>query len=561
MLDHQLRELPGGRQATAGAICCAVALGALAVGQAWGLAAAIVGLWQGGGLAAQTAWIALFCACFLLRRAVATAEDAAMERYAERIADNLRRGLLEAAWRGGPAFVRERGSAAVAASAMEGADEAGAYVRMMFPKAANVMFEPMVMLVALFWLDWVSGLIALACFPFMVLFMRLIGQSAGAEARGRYAQFEELSAGFTDIASGIETLRAFGAVERFAGRVFALSERFRELTMKTLRVAMLSTAVLDLFATLCLAGVAIMLGLRLVDGTMQFLPALCALMLVPEYFKPVREYGEDYHATLNGKAALEAILRMQRAAGTERSAAGATAALTDERAAEELSAAESEHGGARAAQPHPAKDGHPLPMDAPPEELLRLLGLRAGASGCTGVVGPSGAGKTTLLNGIAGLAGARCGAWVRRVAYLPQDPYIFRASLRENVTFYAPDASDAQVREALEAVGLSAFADGLPEGLATRIGDGARELSGGQAQRVAVARALLDPARDLWLLDEPTAHLDAATETELIACLQPLMAGRTVVVATHSAAWLPCFDACFRIESGRLSAVAPEEAL
>lgn len=526
MLDRQLRELPGGRRAAAGAICCAVVLGALAVGQAWGLAAAIVGLWQGGELAAQVGWVALFCACFLLRRAVAAAEDAALERYAERIADGLRLGLLEAAWRGGPAFVRARSSAAVAASAMEGADEASAYVRMMFPKAANVIFEPLVMLVALFWLDWVSGLIALACFPFMVLFMRLIGQSAGAEARGRYAQFEELSASFADIASGMETLRAFGAVERFAGRVFALSERFRELTMKTLRIAMLSTAVLDLFATLCLAGVAIMLGFRLVDGTMQFLPALCALMLVPEYFKPVREYGEDYHATLNGKAALEAIRGMQSA-----EAAGAL-----EGAAAELD-------------------------DATPEMLLSRLGMRAGISGCAGVVGPSGAGKTTLLNGIAGLAGARCDAWVRRVAYLPQDPYIFRASLRDNVAFYAPDASDAQVREVLAAVGLGTFAEGLPEGLATRIGDGERELSGGQAQRVAVARALLDPARDLWLLDEPTAHLDAATEAELIACLRPLMTGRTVVVATHSAAWLSVFDTCFHIEDGKLSPVTPEEAL
>lgn len=541
MLDRQLRELPGGRRAAAGAICCAVVLGALAVGQAWGLAAAIVGLWQGGELAAQVGWVALFCACFLLRRAVAAAEDAALERYAERIADGLRLGLLEAAWRGGPAFVRARGSAAVAASAMEGADEASAYVRMMFPKAANVIFEPLVMLVALFWLDWVSGLIALACFPFMVLFMRLIGQSAGAEARGRYAQFEELSASFADIASGMETLRAFGAVERFAGRVFALSERFRELTMKTLRIAMLSTAVLDLFATLCLAGVAIMLGFRLVDGTMQFLPALCALMLVPEYFKPVREYGEDYHATLNGKAALEAIRGIQDATSTERAA--------------------NERGDAGAAQQHLAADERPFPIDASPEELLELLGLRAGISGCAGVVGPSGAGKTTLLNGIAGLAGARCDAWVRRVAYLPQDPYIFRASLRDNVAFYAPDASDAQVREVLAAVGLGTFAEGLPEGLATRIGDGERELSGGQAQRVAVARALLDPARDLWLLDEPTAHLDAATEAELIACLRPLMTGRTVVVATHSAAWLSVFDTCFHIEDGKLSPVTPEEAL
>lgn len=537
MLDRQLLQLPGGKRMLAASIARALALGLLVVGQAAGLTWAIVGLWQGGALAAQAAWVALFCACFLLRRAVADAEDAMLERYAARTARELRGQLLEAVWDGGPALVRAHGSAAVAADAIEGADAVEEYVRIMFPKAANVVVVPLVILIAMFALDWVSGLISLACYPFILLFMRLIGQSAGAEARKRYAEFETLSASFTDMASGLETLRAFGASRRFAERVFALSERFRELTMKTLRIAMLSTTVLDLFATFGLAGVAIMLGFRLVDGTMQLFPALCVLMMVPEYFKPVREYGEDYHSTLNGKAALGAIAALLGAQTADEDGARAGAA-----------AAADASVGAAAGQ-------------STPEQALASLGLRPGVPGCAGVVGKSGAGKTTLLDRIAGLSGARDDAWAARVAYLPQEPYLFRTSLRDNVAFYAPDADDAQVRDALAAAGLGAFAASLPDGLDTRIGDGGRELSGGQAQRVAIARALLDPARDLWLLDEPTARLDAQTEAELIACMLPLMRDKTVVVATHSAAWLPHLATCFRIDEGHLAPVAPAEAL
>lgn len=485
------------------AIACAfaVGLGALCTGEAIGLAQAIVGLWNGEGLSGQAVWIALFAICFMGRAALSNGEEALMDAFARRTAKHLRQQFLEALWRGGPALVREQGSAACAADAVEGADAVEDLVRILIPKMANVVVIPLVVLACLFWLDWVSGLIALCCYPFTMLLMRLIGQSAGAEARWRYAQFERLSAGFVDIASGVGTLNAFGATRAFAERIFAVSERFRELTMKTLRIAMLSTTVLDLFATLCLAGVAIMLGFRLVDGAVAFFPALASLMLVPEFFKPIREYGEDYHATLDGTAALTSIRSIVDRAGTPAKDADARACVSER----------FEHARARV------------------EQLIAEPGI-------IGIMGPSGSGKTTLLAQLAGFSQADR---MRHVASIPQAPYLFRASLRDNIAFYRPDANEAAVRDAIARVGLDGLLAQLPEGLDTIIGDAGRPLSGGQAHRVAVARALLDPARDLWLLDEPTAHLDAQTAHDLIARLLPLMRGKTVVVAMHDDAWLP----------------------
>ncbi|WP_251212208.1 thiol reductant ABC exporter subunit CydD [Adlercreutzia murintestinalis] len=490
------------------ALACAfaMALGALCAGQAIGLAQALVGLWSGASMHEQLGWIALFAGCFIGRSIVGNGEEALMDGFARRSADRLRRTFLEALWQGGPALVRAHGSAASTADALEGVDAIETLVRILIPKMANVMVVPAVLLVCLFWLDWVSGLIALACYPFTVLLMRLIGQSAGSEAQRRYAQFEQLSSSFVDISSGVGTLRAFGVERAFAERIFTVSERFRALTMKTLRIAMLSTTVLDLFATLCLAGVAIMLGFRLVEGTMAFFPALASLMLVPEFFKPIREYGEDYHATLEGKAALASI--------------------------EELI----------------HRSAHPDDVERTPEFSCRLDRVTAkievllAKPGIIGIVGPSGSGKTTLLARIAGFApsgGMRNTARARHVAYIPQTPYLFRASLRDNVAFYRPDADDAEVRDAIARVGLSDVVAQLPYGLDTIIGDAGRPLSGGQAHRVAVARALLDPTRDLWLLDEPTAHLDACTAQELIEHIAPLMEGKTVLVAMHDDAWLP----------------------
>ena len=523
MFDKNILNIPGIGAALAVAALVSLVQAALVIGQAAGLSLAIVGVWEGATISQEIGWVAMFFACFILWQAAASFTAWHTERFATRAAAKLRAQLLESTYDMGPEGVRAFGSAVIVATIIEGIDLVQDYITIIVPKMTSLMIVPAVLVIAIFCLDWVSGIIALVCFPFIILFMVLIGSTANEEATGRYKEFERMSNSFTDTANCIPTLKAFGANRDFSARIYEASERFRELTMKTLRVAMLSSSVLDMFATLSLAAVAIMLGFRMVDGVVAFLPALMVLILMPEYFKPVREFGEDYHATLDGKNALISIQEIRA-------------------------------------------------YEAQPREFLKGIDLHVGSASNVGIFGRSGAGKSTLMNVLSGFAQdegvhlyvddveveTASQAWRDRVAFIPQTPYLFNTTLRENLRFYAPDASDERISEALRRVGLDSFVLSLPEKLDTVIGQGGMQMSGGQAQRIAVARALLDPARDVWILDEPTAHLDIETEYELKEQLLPLMEGRLVFFGTHRMHWADQMDQAIFLEDGLLCDSGPK---
>ncbi|WP_165173095.1 thiol reductant ABC exporter subunit CydD [Adlercreutzia sp. ZJ242] len=581
MFDRALLALPGARGAYA--LTCALTLvRALAVvGQAWALASFIVGVWAGSPLAAEAPWLAAFLACFVGRQAILAAQDAYLDRYACARAHELRERALKAVFAAGPRLTASRGSGAVVADVVEGVDNVETYVALIIPKMSAVVIIPLVLLLAIFPLDWVSGVIALVCFPFIILYMVMIGHTASDEAARRHAQFQVMSSHFVDSVRGIDTLKAFGLARAHSARIFAVSERFREATMKTLRIATLSSAVLDAFATLALAAVAIMLGFRLVDGALAFFPALAVLILVPEYFRPIREFAADYHATLDGRTALAALGELiAEGEGLARAAA-------DAEGAQDAAALRDVEGEGLAEAAHPEAAAHPeVAASAPAASAPSLAFAGVGfsypdfegalsdvsfsfAAPCkVAVIGASGSGKSTLLSLVGGFADPTCGAvraagaplptlrtpaWQRRVAYIPQDPYVFHASVRDNVAFYRPDATDAQVREALAFVGLGGVVDALERGVDEPIGSGARELSGGQAQRIALARAFLARERDVLLLDEPTAHLDIETELELKQHMLALMEGRLALIATHRLHWVADADYVLVMEGGRVA--------
>lgn len=520
MFDKQLLKIPGVKRAFA-ACACASAVEALVIcAQCAALARAIVGIWEGGALAAQLLYIVAFAIFFILRKIVQNAQAAYIDAFAARTCEESESEYLGAMFAMGPAKAAQHGTAALASCFIDGMDSAETYLRLIIPRTIAVIVVPLVLLISMFAYDWVSAVIALIMYPFIIVFMRLIGLGAKAEASRRHGQFERMSNNFLDTAAGVDTLSAFGAGPAFSYSIFRASEKFRRLTMRTLRIAMLSSTVLDLFSTLAIAAVAIMMGFRMVEGTLAFLPALAILMMLPYYFQPIKDYGGDYHATLDGKTALDEVHGI---------------------IAESAGSIESPH--------------------------LRGISLDLRTPCKVGVFGESGAGKTTLLNMLAGFAPAdSCdiridggsasalgsGAWRRRVAYIPQAPHIFHATLRENLTFYNPSASEEDVARAIEAAGLEPLVEQLPLGLGTQVGRGGRALSGGQAQRVAVARALLDPARDVWILDEPTAHLDIETEYDLKMRLLPLMQGKLVVIATHRLHWIDDMDICLFMENGRI---------
>ena len=560
MVDKTLFALPGARRTLAFLACCALALGLLAIGQGLALARAIVTLWEGSPLVDTIPSAAVFLACYVVRQLVRNAQDARMERYACARADELRQRLLAAYYDGGPRLLQRLGTGAAATTALEGVEQVQTYLELMLPKLVSVAIIPFTVLIAVAALDWISGIIALVAFPTTILFMVLLGQTAQERAVRQHAEFQRLSNHFIDTLRGLETLRLFGRARSHGTHVLAVSERFREATVKTLAVGTLSSAVLDLIATFGLAAIAIMLGFRLSDGTLSLWPALSVLILVPDYFAPLRDFAADFHATLDGKNALSQVNSVLTEAGTEPEAShGATIAPWGPQSTLELRDIGFSYG----------EDGADNPA---------LAGINLNVCGFAriGIVGLSGAGKSTLANLLAGFADPATGSirvdgrtvpslqqagWRRQVAHIPQSPHLFHGTLRENIAWYRPDADDVAVERAVRAVGLDTLVHELPNGLDTLVGEGGRALSGGEAHRVALARAALDPERRIWVLDEPTAHLDIETELELKERLLPLFEGRLVVFATHRLHWMQDMDTVLVLEEGRIAEMGTLHAL
>ena len=560
MIDRALFALEGIRGALAALVALAVARALLVVGQAWSLASAIVHLWEGAPLPDQAPLIVLFFLCFVGGQLVRYAQDSYLDRYAYARIDALRRELLQAVFGQGARIVQAQGTGSVTAMVLEGIDQVETYLRLILPKIVCVVVVPLIVLLCVFPVDWVSGSIMLVMYPVIVFYMGLIGATAKAAASLQHEEYQRLSNHFIDSMRGIDTLKLFGRGRRHGQLIYEVSERFREATVKTLRIATLSGSVLDLISTLSLAAVAIMLGFRLGDGSIAFFPALFVLGLVPEYFKPIREFASDYHASLDGKNALASIQGIISSAEEEaRGAADDAAAPRDVAAWSEDATLE--------------LDG--VRFSYPEHEALSDVSFAVRGFARIGVIGASGSGKSTLVNLLGGFAAPSAGtvrasgrqladlrepSWQRQVLYIPQDPYLFHATLRDNIVLYRPDADDDEVACAVEVVGLGDLVAELPDGLDTLVGEGARALSGGQAQRIALARALLDRSRRILLFDEPTAHLDIETELELKERMLPLMEGRLVVFATHRLHWVHDMDAVLVMEDGRVAEFgAPRE--
>lgn len=565
MFDKRLFALPGAKSAIAWCIATSLLLAALMVGQAAALAWALTLLWGGSALSDVAAQLGAFALCFIGKQAATNIQAKQLELFAAARTEVFRQELSKHLYEGGAPLTQKLGTGAASTLCLDGIDNIEHYLSTALPRTVALVTVPFVLLAVIVFQDWVSALIALLVFPAIILQMVLIGSTAQEEAGKQHREYQRLANHFIDSLRGIDTLKYFGRSNEQADRVYETSEKFRIATMKTLRTATLSGAVLDAFSTISLAAVAVMLGFRLVDGSITLLPALFVLVIMPDYFRPIREFASDYHATLNGKNTLTQVLEVlgcsaETAAKKESHTPGLQVDAPKLEPWQEPSVLTFEHIG----------------ISYEGETALKDVSCSFGGFRKYGIVGPSGCGKTTLAQLLAGVVQPTQGSivvnnhaietlsmpsWRKQVAYLPQSPHIFSTTLRNNLTFYQPDATEEEISHALELVGLTSLVTELPKGLDTVVGEGGRSLSGGQSQRVALARAVLHRTCRVLVFDEPTAHLDIETEWELKQRMLPLMEGKLVFFATHRLHWLSEMDEILLLEDGQVRDFGSYEAL
>ncbi|CAO1610182.1 ABC membrane transporter (ATP-binding protein) required for cytochrome bb' function [Brochothrix thermosphacta] len=455
--------------------------------------------------------------------------------FAAKTGTAYREAVIEKLFQLGSGFLSQMGSGQTVTLMMEGVAKFRRYLELFIPKFSSMAVIPLMIGIYMLFVDLKSAIVLGVTFVILICFMILLGWAAQKNADAKWESYEKLSNHFVDSLRGIETLRYLGISRRHEKQIAFVSENYRKSTMSTLRVAFLSSFALDFFTMLGVATIAVFLGVQLIDGTMMLYPALLSLILAPEFFLPVREIGTDFHASLDGQEAGKALQEVLDIPVSHETSSTIKEWSTDS----EL-----------------ILNGVVIKGEEERERLSIDKKIELSGVSNIGVIGASGSGKSTFVSLLGGFLEAQAGdiqvnkqdisslaqtAWREQVTFIPQHPYIFNLSLRENIRFYRPTATEAEVIEAAERAGLNDLIDSLEFGLDAFVGESGRQMSGGQEQRVALARAYIEE-RPVMLLDEPTAHLDIETESELKETMLPLFENKLVVLATHRLHWMNEMD-------------------
>jgi len=517
-----------GRKATLPVVALGLIGTAFAIGQAFCAARVLdVAL---GGAGVPVGPLSGFGALALLRALVGVLSERAAFDAGATARRRLRSDALSRLLEAGPAMLRQLHSAELAAVVVDRIEALDGLFGRWLPASALALGGPVLVLLAVLGSDRTSAAILAGAGLLVPLAMALSGIGAAAAARRQFTAMGRLQARFLDRVRGIATIVLAGRAEDEAEALGRAADELRRRTMRVLRVAFLSSAALDCAAALALVAIAIRYAVELRSGALaQAGGALFVLLLVPEFFAPLRAYAAAYQDRFHALAAAEAL--------TDLPPLPETPPALPVRTVEARGVAV-------------AFEDVTLTWDPSRGPALAGLSFRVPAGETAILAGPSGAGKTSVLEILLGFVRPQHGrvtlngadittivpqALARLIAWIGQRPVLFAGSLRDNIRFARPEATDAEVDEAARFARVDGFAATLPQGLDTKVGEGGYGLSGGQAQRIAIARAFLKNA-PLLLLDEPTAHLDPATEAEVLDSLRRLTLGRTVILASHSAA-------------------------
>lgn len=494
----------------------------------------------------------LLAATFVLRGLNSLLREQVGFMCGQAVRQQIRKLVLDRLQQLGPAWVQGKPAGSWATMILEQIEDMQDYYSRYLPQMYLAALIPLLILIAVFPINWAAGLILLLTAPLIPLFMALVGMGAADANRRNFLALARLSGHFLDRLRGLETLRLFNRGRAETEQISKASEDFRNRTMEVLRMAFLSSGVLEFFASISIAIVAVYFGFSYL-GELNFghygvgvtlFAGFLVLILAPEFFQPLRDLGTFYHAKAQAVGAAESLVTFLTAEG------------------ETVGFGEREFSGDSAIAIHAtglvilAPDGTPLTQ---PLTFTIAAGQRIA------LVGISGAGKSSLLNVLLGFLPYRGSlsvngielntlsseSWRRQLSWVGQNPHLPEQRLRDNILLGKPQATESELRQAVERAYVHEFLPQLPQGLDTLIGDGAARLSVGQAQRIAVARALIKPC-NLILLDEPTASLDANSEQRITEALNKAACNQTTLLVTHQLNDTIDYDAIWVMHNGQL---------
>jgi len=549
MSEQSVRFLKGHAKTSGRLLRLAVGLGSvggwLIIAQAWCLAlVASAVIIDGRGLADVMGWLWAILALLLVRVTLVYASERVAFSATAQIKLDLRRQLLARLEKLGPMYLSRGRSGEVTTILTDAVEGLEAYYARYLPAMSLAAWIPLSILVVVLPLDWNSFLVMLVTAPLIPFFMVLIGSGAERLNQQQWQHLTRLGGRFLDVVQGLTTLKLFNATHREALVIEAYSEDYRQSTMKVLRIAFLSSLALEFLASVSIAIVAVLIGFRLLFGQMEFIHGFFILLLAPEFYLPLRSLGTHYHGRMQAIAAAEQI-------------------------ADFLGQPEPSDQLARQAIEAPGLDISidQVTFSYGDRRALEQVSFHIGAGEKVALVGPSGAGKSTVVNLLLGFIQPDSGSirinqvdlknidlesWRRRIAWIPQTPRLFHGTLRDNLTLGLGEVEDGSIAEALKNAEAAGFVNALPKGLDTLVGEGGQGLSGGEIQRLALARAFLRDAR-LLILDEPTAHLDRHNEKLVQRALNRFAEQRSVLTIAHRLDTIQQADRIVVLANGRIA--------
>jgi len=502
-------------------------IGLLVIGQAYLLSRTVNGVFlEGQTLAQVSQWLRLILVIIAGRAFLTWVNEVSANAVAVRIKTDLRERLFDHILKLGPAYTRGQRTGELTTAAVEGIEALDAYYSQYLPQLVITALIPFSILIVVFPIDLLSGIVMLITAPLIPFFMIMIGKGAEIVTKQQYQTLSRLSAHFLDSLQGLTTLKLFGQSRAHAKNIETVSNQFRDTTLGVLRITFLSALALELLATLSTAVIAVEIGFRLLYARMDFLEAFFILILAPEFYLPLRMLGARFHAGMSGTTAAKRIYEI-----LDTPILSSQLSTFSDQAVVDVSSIE-------------FKDvSYVYPGETTPALDRIRLTIQAGQH--IALVGASGAGKSTLGNLLLGFVQPTSGTIIINqnpqmttyelrdsIAWVPQKPHLFHDTLSANIRLGKPNATDKEMIEAARAAHLHEFIETLPEQYETVIGEDGARLSGGQAQRLALARAFLKDA-PILVLDEPTSSLDPGTETLLEESTHRLMQGRTVITIAH----------------------------